>query len=126
MTINFKVSGNPLPKQSFKMGKRGGYTEPRIKAWQTKVAEEAGIAMFGKDMLRGKLEVNIFFIRGDMRRVDLDNLSKAVLDAMNKIVYEDDKQVTALHLYKGYNKDNPGIQVIVNQDNYKPLEEHIK
>ena len=51
------------------------------------------------------------FRLGNNRRVDLDNLSKAVLDAMNGIVYKDDTEVIELHLKKMVVKDNPGVIV---------------
>lgn len=33
---------------------------------------------------------------------DLDNLTKSILDSMNKIVFEDDSQIIDLHLRKEY------------------------
>ena len=34
------------------------------------------------------------------RRFDLDNILKPILDAMNELIYEDDKQITDLHSHK--------------------------
>ena len=113
--IDFTITGvEPLPKQSFRYSKRGGYTDPRIKAWQNEVAWMAREAMVGKDILTGDLRVDIIFTRSNKRRVDLDNLSKAVLDGMNKIVYNDDKTVTELHLYKRFD-EVPGLYVRVEE-----------
>ena len=34
------------------------------------------------------------------RQFDLDNILKPILDAMNRLIYEDDKQITDLHTHK--------------------------
>lgn len=36
----------------------------------------------------------------DTSKPDIDNVSKAVLDALNGVAYDDDKQVTSLHVVK--------------------------
>ena len=100
-TIIFTGHGNPLPKQSFKVGRGGkGYTPQRIKDWQTMVSMRAKEAMAGAEPIHERLAVTIEFRRADNRRVDIDNLSKAVLDGMNGIVFDDDRQVTQLYLNK--------------------------
>lgn len=43
---------------------------------------------------------------------DLDNVSKAVLDALNDFAYHDDSQVVKLSVSKKYS-DNPGLLVTV-------------
>ena len=102
--IEFMVSGAPRAKQSFVYTRRGGFTPARVKGWQTEIAIEAERTM--RDISRfnnpftGPLGARIDFGLGNGRRVDLDNLNKAVFDGMNKIVFEDDQQVCGLHLSK--------------------------
>jgi Holliday junction resolvase RusA-like endonuclease len=57
--------------------------------------------------------VLINFDLKDKRRVDLDNLSKAILDACNGIVWVDDKQIIDLHLTKRTGQEKPGVTVTV-------------
>ena len=109
--ITISVQGEPRPKQSFRYAKTGGYTSAKVKAWQETVAWEANIVMRSKSFLEGYISVTMDFRLGNNRRVDLDNLSKAVLDAMNGIVYKDDTEVIELHLKKMVVKDNPGVIV---------------
>ena len=45
-------------------------------------------------MLAGKIE--------PMKKPDIDNIAKIVLDALNGVAYKDDKQVVELHCYKRY------------------------
>lgn len=103
-SIEFFVPGEPRAKQSFRVSGRGrGFTPARVKAWQADVGWVAQQMMRAKrmmDPLTGNLIVSLDFQLGNARRVDLDNLSKAVLDGLNGICWEDDRQVFALHLVK--------------------------
>lgn len=40
------------------------------------------------------------------KKIDADNIAKAILDALNGIAYEDDKQVTSLKVNKYYGRTN--------------------
>jgi Holliday junction resolvase RusA-like endonuclease len=112
----FSVDGDPVPKQSFQVGRAGGtgqtsgYTPPRVKAWQKAVSWMAHVA-WPEVPMTGPVMVVIEFRLRTHRRQDLDNLSKAILDALNGVVWEDDKQVIDLHLRKVYDRDKPGITV---------------
>lgn len=46
---------------------------------------------------------------------DLDNLAKAILDALNGIAYEDDRQVVDLHCVKGYSDAEPYVCIIIER-----------
>jgi Holliday junction resolvase RusA-like endonuclease len=112
-SIQFIVDGEPVPKQSFRYTKNGGgFTDPRMVAWQKTVAWRAREAMQGRAPLTGPVAMRVVFTLGNFRRVDLDNLNKGVADAMNGIVFKDDTQVVSLHLVK-HVKSNPGILVQV-------------
>jgi Holliday junction resolvase RusA-like endonuclease len=112
--ITFYVHGNPVPKQAFRYTKNGGgYTDPRMKAWQETVALEAKAAMVEREMLTGKLEALFAFTVSDKRRKDLDNLSKGTMDALTGIVFADDSQIVKLTIEKKYDKQNPGVFISV-------------
>lgn len=50
------------------------------------------------------------------RRVgDADNLLKLTLDAMNGIVWEDDRQVKELHVYLRDDRKNPRLEVTIEE-----------
>lgn len=111
--LTFAVPGMPVPKQSFRVGKNGGYRDPRVTAWQEAVAVMARQAMQGNSPPKGDaIRVHLRFHLPDRRRRDCDNLSKAVLDACNGILWEDDKQITELHIRKVRSTD-PGVFVEV-------------
>ena len=114
MTDNviFIVDGEPVPKQSFRYAKGGGYTDPRVTAWQKSVAKAAREAMHFGLPFTGPIAMRVVFVLSNSRRVDLDNLNKGVCDAMNGIVFVDDAQIVSLHLVK-HIKTKPGILVEV-------------
>lgn len=113
--VEFFVSGNPIPKQSFRVLKEGGgYISKEVRAWQARVSRRAELAMKTRAPSTGWVEVELDFILAHNRRVDLDNLSKGVLDALRKVVYADDSQIIHLHLHKRGGK-RAGVYVVVNE-----------
>lgn len=56
-------------------------------------------------VLEGKLHPTV--------KPDLDNVCKSILDAMNGVVYNDDKQIIVLYGEKHYAKEDPNVAVIV-------------
>jgi Holliday junction resolvase RusA-like endonuclease len=99
--VEFFVNGDPIPKQSFRvLRKGGGYIDSKVRTWQDKVSQRAHEAMEGRAPSRGWIEVELDFILGHNRRVDLDNLTKGVLDALRKVVFVDDVQINHLHVHK--------------------------
>jgi Holliday junction resolvase RusA-like endonuclease len=114
MQIEFFVTGEPVPKQSFRAGGRnGGHTDPRVKAWQTSVGWEAQSAKITEMVVctKAPVVVSLDFYLGNRRIVDLDNLSKGVLDGLKGVLFVDDSQVVELHLRKFIDKQHPGVNV---------------
>jgi Holliday junction resolvase RusA-like endonuclease len=117
--VAFTVPGEPVPKQSFRVvkegGKVGGYRDPRVTAWQWAVKAAALEAMGTRLPYDGRLSVSLFFHLSNYRRVDLDNLSKGVLDGASGAIYKDDKQVWELHLFRSLDRHHPRVEVIVEE-----------
>lgn len=102
------VAGNPLPKERPRVVNGHAYTPQRTLQWEGQVRR----AWKGPRM-EGPLELYATFFRGDRRRVDLDNLAKAVLDGLNGVAWLDDAQIVELHLWKQYDSVYPRLQVMV-------------
>ncbi|NMB87003.1 MAG: RusA family crossover junction endodeoxyribonuclease [Chloroflexi bacterium] len=114
-SIEFFVHGNPVPKQSFRvLRKGGGYIASDVRAWQEKVRRKAYTAMQGVAPSLSWVEVELDFILNHQRKVDLDNLSKGVLDALRKVVYVDDSQIIHLHVHK-HAGERAGVYILVNE-----------
>jgi crossover junction endodeoxyribonuclease RusA len=71
------------------------------------------ISQYKEKLTYRNIEVEIKLFFGDKRKRDVDNYNKLVLDAMTGIVYDDDKQIQALHIYKDYDKENPRCEILI-------------
>lgn len=124
--MRFWVSGIPIPKQSFRYKKTGSsfinYTPARVKDWSNLVSITARQIMRDRELYAGNIAVELHFSLPTKRRVDLDNLSKNLLDSLNNVVYLDDKQIFDLRITKYVDKENPGVEIIINflEDYYVP------
>lgn len=66
------------------------------------------------EVIKTPLGVVLGLWHGTRRTTDVDNFNKLVLDAMTGIVYEDDSQIVELTIRKGYDKENPRIEVDIH------------
>ncbi len=106
------INGNPIPKGRPRVYKGHATTPKRTRAYEKLVRQAAGITWRGEPT-KQPLSVTLHFWRGDERRCDIDNLIKAILDALNGIVWEDDVQVRAVHAYRDYDNDRPRVEISV-------------
>ena len=106
-TLQFEVYGPPVGKQRARVTKRGVFTPLKTKAFERSVKDRCRLAVHEFGVERGyewpKHATYALVVRayhGDRRRRDVDNVAKAVMDAMNGVGYDDDSQVTALLTWK--------------------------
>ena len=113
--VGFWIDGVAVPKQSFRYtSKGGGYRDPRVTAWEERVACAAKEKLAGRAMIAGDLSVQLRFYMPTRRRTDVDNLSKGVLDAIKGILFADDAQVVDLHVTKYVDRKQPRVYVAVS------------
>lgn len=62
--------------------------------------------------LQGPLKVTLDLYWPDKRKHDVDNV-KAMLDALNEVVWEDDGQIFDLHIRKHFDKRDPRAVMVV-------------
>lgn len=113
MTIKFEIPGVAVPKQSFRMvkdGKISGYQDRRVIVWEQCIGTYANQVSPPQPWEAG-IGIRLLFWLPDRKRRDLDNLSKAVLDALKGIFYRDDTQVVDLHILKAINPLNPRVEI---------------
>ena len=108
------VNGNPIPKGRPRVYNGHATTPKRTREYEALVRDAAAICWQG-DPTTAQVRVELRFWRGDKRKVDLDNLVKAVLDALNGVVWEDDEQIIQLTAYKNYNKSRPRVDIQVDR-----------
>ena len=94
MRVSFTIPGRPVPKQRPRMGPNGHvYTPKNCREYEKKVAATAYTVFRRPYAGPVALEVNFFLTS---RPGDLDNYVKAVSDGLNRIAYQDDRQVVEL------------------------------
>lgn len=125
--ISFTIPGNPIPKARARVttqrdGRTRAYTPLRTKHWEAEVKDAARLAMMGRPPLEGPVGVELWLWRGDKRKADADNCEKAILDACNKVLWNDDDQVMDMHRYKRLDRENPRAKVRVWELDVEGLE----
>jgi Holliday junction resolvase RusA-like endonuclease len=88
MYLEFVVAGPPISNQQRTNGGRAN-----LAGWRALIAGAAG-PLWPKPLLTGDLKAIIInFYAGNKPSVDVDNMSKPILDVMQRIVYDDDRQI---------------------------------
>lgn len=93
---SIRVDGIARSKARPRVANGRAYTPESTKQWEERVGWEF-ISVHGRPRIGGPVKVHIFFHQS---LADIDNLCKAVLDALNGIAYEDDRQVVELNAKK--------------------------
>jgi len=134
--IYFVVPGQPVGKGRPRASTRGGfvrmYTDAKTLSYEAAIAHQATFAMSVWSVFETAISLRVvaFYgippswpkrkqlqaLHGELipGKPDLDNVAKAVLDALNGVVYVDDKQVVKLVAEKRYSYD-PRIEVYVHE-----------
>ncbi len=122
MALTFTVPGEPVPQPRPRVSTRGGFARAYVPAKHpvhayrdavAAAARAAGAGVHGEPVSvvidfvweRPKSHMRKSGIKPDapvLPRPDLDNTTKAVLDSLNGVAWEDDSQVQRLVVEKSY------------------------
>lgn len=115
--IEFTIPGDPVPKgrpKSARIGNRAIlYTPKKTRAYEAYIASAAKDYTPSGGLLEGPLRVSLsfYFKRPKslskkclyhVKRPDIDNIIKSILDALEGVIYKNDSQVVELHATKSY------------------------
>lgn len=138
MTVSFIIPGEPKGKGRPRVSMRGGfaraYTPSATRSYESEIAKAASDA--GAEPVTGPVALDVYayheiprswprakrqnaidgFLRPTGPRNDLDNVVKAVSDALNGVAYRDDGQVVELRAERAYSVE-PRVSVEVRQIN---------
>lgn len=108
----FTYKGNPISVNHAYSTNRQGRRFLSDKGKQFK--EEIGwLAAQESDWYENDVTVELHFYFGDKRKRDIDNGIKISLDALTGVMFGDDSQITELHVFKRYDKNNPRIEFVI-------------
>jgi Holliday junction resolvase RusA-like endonuclease len=134
-SVYFVVTGKPVGKGRPRASTRGGfvrmYTDAKTLAYEAAIASEAAAAMGDAEPFETPMQMQVSCYyqipkswpkkmkqeaideeRFPNVKPDLDNVVKAILDALNGVVYRDDAQVINLVATKRYSTD-PRVEVYI-------------
>jgi Holliday junction resolvase RusA-like endonuclease len=137
-SVAFSLAGEPngkgRPRISTRNGQVRAYTPEKTRHYSAALRMAAQAAMEGHDPFAGPVKVIVFAMfsipasfSGKKRKQalfeelyptkkpDIDNIAKH-FDALNGVVWTDDKNVISCHIYKRYN-EHPELQIIVEEVN---------
>ena len=110
--ISFTIPGKAVPKGRPRVVSGRTYTPKRTKEYEDRVKVLSLVAR--QSSRSGILEGPIGITLGIYGRIrgDLDNIAKSLLDGMNGVLYEDDRQVRSLSVER-YDSEDPHVDVSV-------------
>ena len=121
--ITFAVPGNPKPKERPRFVKGYAYTATATKFYEKTVqisamkelaqwrSENSGRHWTGI----GRFSLSCFLFFSDKRNRDIDNCVKAISDALNGMLYDDDRQIDELYAYRDYDNRSPRAVITVRR-----------
>ena len=115
MRFAFSVEVVPVPKARAGRNHGRAYVDKRTLEYQRAVRLAATVHTPKGWSKEGAMMVVIRSYTKTARRVDVDNLAKSVLDAMNGVAYGDDSQVVDLQATKAVDRARPRVEVEVRR-----------
>jgi Holliday junction resolvase RusA-like endonuclease len=133
--VTFTVPGEPQgkgrPRATIRAGHAATYTPEKTRSYEGVIAVAAQGAMRGRQPFAGACAVDLDILVSvpaswsqrkraqalngvlwPTKKPDVDNVEKAIFDAMNGIVWRDDVQVVDVVKRKRY-AETPGVRVVV-------------
>jgi Holliday junction resolvase RusA-like endonuclease len=99
-SVSFTVEGEPVAKERPRTvtnayGESRTITPSKTKDHETAIGWAFKSAYPGHELFTGEVRIHVVF-RTRSKSKDLDNMLKTVMDALNGVVWEDDRQVVRL------------------------------
>ena len=126
------IPGNPMGKQRPRVTKWGTYTPEKTVEYENWV-KTCYMLSNNKDKLEGaiKAEIKVYMyipkstskkkrqemLEGKIRptkKPDVDNICKIILDSLNKLAFDDDKQIVDCWIEKWYGED-PRVELVLSE-----------
>lgn len=106
------VEGNPIPKGRPRFVDSCTYTPTATREYETLVGDAAALE-WRREPMRGPLSLKLTFYRANRRRADFDNLTKAVVDALQGVILFDDNQIVTALIHKRVDRERPRVEITI-------------
>ena len=136
--IHFHVEGIPKPKKRPRFRQFNGivqsYTDKGTREYEDHVRLTSQTAMGTTEPIETAVGVYLYIrlpipqshskkrkeacLNGQekpIKKPDIDNLAKSILDGMNKVIWQDDSQIVSLHVTKVYSNGS-GVDVLIKEE----------
>lgn len=140
MIVSFTVRGQPVaqgsmvgfvPKNSARAIVHAS-NDNELKKWRKQIALAASLSMQGTFPAGKNIPIRVtacFYIKRSIDELgdkkwkakyctvypDLDKLTRALLDGLKGVTFDDDRQVTEIHASKDFDEENPRCEVTVEE-----------
>ena len=128
-SISWWIPITPVAKGRPRFCVRGkfvsAYTDKKTREYEKNVLSES-LSYAPKRPLTGAISATMVFymtrpkslaksVKHHVKKADLDNLIKAILDPLNKVFFNDDSQIIHISASKCYATDKVGISIVLQE-----------
>ena len=119
LMLRITINGEPIPAARPRFGGGHAYQPKRNSEYRARVQRAARAAMGGSAPMTGAIEANVKLYRKYKPTArnfgDVDNYLKAIFDALNQIVFDDDRQIVQCVVEKFQDKANPRAEITISE-----------
>jgi Holliday junction resolvase RusA-like endonuclease len=106
----------PSKSNSYRFSGKFMYKTKALKDYEQSFIEQCTFYKGAKIQGNIKIILKVYYPN---RKSDLDGVTKAVLDLLQKVeAFDNDNKVAELFLYKGLDKENPRIEFLIEPVDY--------
>ena len=117
MKVKILIEGEPIPAARPRFSGRRCYQPKRNVEYRRRIQAAARSAMDGRKPMTGELCAAVKLYRRFKTTTqifgDVDNHLKAIFDGLNKIAFEDDRQIVSCIVEKHTDKENPRAEILL-------------
>jgi Holliday junction resolvase RusA-like endonuclease len=114
-SIRLRVDGPPVGFRRHIGTGRRAHSDPGYARYRRLLADRMAMALPRGWDGGATYALGVIAYVPDLRRRDVDNLLKSVMDAGNGIVWADDSQVTIATVARELSRERPGIEIAVKR-----------
>lgn len=113
LVVAFELNQRPHPKGRPRFGKTHAYTDDKTRAYEARVEKACRAAMDGRDPHAGPVQLLCLFEQRNAVAADVDNLTKAVSDGIERVAFVNDRQVVEIRARRVIRADVDRMSVAV-------------